>query len=122
LDVKTQMFRNADVSTQNFNPQNNRQLLNQQKSLENFEHYESSRSKFANYASCKTQKSVDRGLFIDSDNFRAKQESRELCDLGCSIAEKYGPYNGWKLGLRQNEEQVQLQKKHKGEVTEENEK
>ena len=39
---------------------------------------------------------------VDSDNFRAKQESKELCDLGCTVEEKYGPYTSWKLGLRQN--------------------
>lgn len=39
-------------------------------------------------------------MFSDSDNYRAKVEAKELCDLGCTIEEKYGPSRGWKLSLR----------------------
>ena len=39
-------------------------------------------------------------LFADSERYRAKVESQQLCDLGCSIPEKYGPTRGWKLSLR----------------------
>ena len=41
-----------------------------------------------------------KSLFADSENFRSKQEGKQLCDLGLSLLEKYGPETGWKLGLR----------------------
>jgi len=43
---------------------------------------------------------------VDSDNFRAKQEAKELCDLGCTVNEKYGPYSGWKLSLRHDFDKI----------------
>ena len=50
-------------------------------------------------------------LFSDSDNFRAKVEAKELCDLGCTIEEKYGPSRGWKLSLRMSESKKKNSKK-----------
>ena len=46
------------------------------------------------------KKDPNQGLLADSDNFRSKLEARELCDLGCTVEEKYGPYTGWRLQLR----------------------
>jgi len=43
------------------------------------------------------KKDPSQGLLADSDNFRSKLEARELCDLGCTVEEKYGPYTGWRL-------------------------
>lgn len=42
------------------------------------------------YASKLTKAEPGGGLLLDSGNFRAKQESRELLDLGDTILEKYG--------------------------------
>ena len=52
-----------------------------------------------------------QGLFADSENYRAKVESKELCDLGCTIEEKYGPSRGWKLSLRMSDSSKKDQKK-----------
>jgi hypothetical protein len=43
---------------------------------------------------------TSKSLLLDSDNFRSKKESKELCDQGCTIDEKFGPYRGWRLALR----------------------
>ena len=45
-----------------------------------------------------------KSLYEGSDDFRAKVESSQLCDLGSSIFEKYGSESAWKLCLRTNYE------------------
>ena len=42
------------------------------------------------------------GLLNDSDQYRTKVEAKELCDLGNSVQEKYGPDKSWKYSLRQD--------------------
>lgn len=59
---------------------------------------------------------------LDSDNFRQKVEQRELCDLGTSIQEKYGPYSGWKLQLRDYTTDLETQVKKGEQISEENDK
>lgn len=53
-----------------------------------------------NFTSRLVDKDPNKCLMADCDNFRSKVEGRELCDLGCTIEEKYGPHTGWKLQLR----------------------
>ena len=42
------------------------------------------------------------GLLASSDQYRTKVEGRQLCDLGTTIPEKYGPETSWKMSLRNN--------------------
>lgn len=93
--------KNSDVWAKSFDPQDTKLLL-QQKAMQAFEEYERKRANFSTFSSRKTSKPKELGLLADSDNFRSKQEARQLCDLGCSLEEKYGAYTGWKLGLRQD--------------------
>ena len=80
--------------------ENVRKLNLQEVSLKKFESYERGRAAFANYTSRVVDKEASKGLLADSNNFRSKVEGRELCDLGCTVEEKYGPHTGWKLQLR----------------------
>ena len=63
----------------------------QRNALEKFIEYDSKRARLAKYVSQKNLKKPAMGLLQDSANYRAKVESRMLCDLGCTIEEKYGP-------------------------------
>ena len=83
-----------------------RKLQIQQKSLEKHQQYQKKRARFQGYIAKKLDyKEEDinagkRSLFVDSDNFRIKQESKHLCDLGLSMSEKYGPDTAWVSDLR----------------------
>lgn len=83
-----------------------RKLRIQQKSLEKHQQYQKNRAKFQGYIAQKldyTEEDINAGkrsLFVDSDNFRIKQESKHLCDLALSMSEKYGPDAAWAADLR----------------------
>ena len=70
--------------------------------LTNHDAYERKRARFTIYTSRKVKKKPEDLLFQDSHNYRSREESRQLCDLGCSVEEKYGPYSSWKFSLRQS--------------------
>ena len=74
--------------------------------LKDFNKEEKKRKKFQQYINEKIdpegQLKKKGSLFDDSDNFRSKVESRQLCELGSSIFEKFGPDIGWKVCLRTN--------------------
>ena len=42
------------------------------------------------------------GLLADSEQYRAKAESKKLLDLAQTVDEKYGQARGWELSLRKN--------------------
>lgn len=92
---------NKDIMTQNFDP-HSKDLQMQEQNLKRFEQHEQKRKQFNNYVQLLLDRQPDETMIHDSDGFRAKQEAKELCDLGCSIDEKYGPYQSWKLSLRQS--------------------
>lgn len=92
---------NKDIMTRKFDP-NSKEIMKQEQNLKCFEQHEQKRNRFDNYVQVLLEKKPAETLMHDSDNFRAKQEAKELCDLGCTVEEKYGPYTSWKLSLRQN--------------------
>ena len=64
------------------------------------EKYEKDRAYFNNYASVKINKDYSTNLMDSTEKQRSQVESAQLCDLAKPLEEKYGNYQGWKLGLR----------------------
>ena len=84
--------------------------LEQQKNcLDNYQKFSKGHATYQVY--CQTVMGRNNDLYKDSESYRARQEGAKLCDLGCTLMEKYGPYRGWKLGLRNEFEDKAI--KHK---------
>lgn len=78
----------------------------QQRSLSRFEKHELQREKFRGYLANRLRankseiKNGGFGLFDNSDKYRHAVESKDLCDLGNSLLEAYGPTRAWVATLR----------------------
>lgn len=92
---------NKNIASKNFDP-DSQALQIQERSLGNFEKYERQRAAFITYSGVKLNKAPGKHLLNRQDEYRAVREARELRDLADTLQEKYGPYKGWRLGLRQN--------------------
>lgn len=73
-------------------------LEQQEKCLDNYQKFSKGHATYQLY--CQKVFGRNTDLYLDSESYRAKVEGAKLCDLGSTLMEKYGPYRGWKLGLR----------------------
>lgn len=117
--MKVQPNVDNDIDYQDYHLRKNveKNLRFQQKSLESFEKYESQRAQFMNISTRMTNKQPSQSLLKISDGFRKVQESKNLCDLGDTIVEKYGQQEGWKLTLRHHQIEINANSRNEGNVS-----
>jgi hypothetical protein len=77
-----------------------RGLKRQREALENFEKSEKDHAAFNYFSRAKVGNATNVDEAVEA--YRCRVESRQLCDLGTDMIEKYGPDTSWKMGLRSN--------------------